>query len=400
MTVKQTGTLSASMTRNVAASNRRLRVLLFTNSVSMGGMETHVILLARDLDRQKFEVFAICPEWTPTDALQSMLASAADACAVITPDRRWGTLRQIGETARFYRQLREWQIDVLHMHSTTYRGQLWALLAARLAGVRSIYVTEHLAPEAQLPPVQRWVRNLFSAAVTGIVCVSQKNYEARRAHVYTPARRTRVVNNGVDLNDFNPVPEETLAALRQQHDIPEHVPVVGTAVRFEPEKGLSYFIDAMPAIRAACPDAHFLMVGDGTLRAELEARVAQLGLKDCVHFTGFQGDPRPFVSLMDVFVLPVPVGSMSIGLLEAMAMERAVVMTFGGEGEAVVHGKSGFCATPRSPESIAEYVIQVLHDSGLKQALGHAARQRVATQFSTQNVTRELSALYLHARTE
>jgi glycosyltransferase involved in cell wall biosynthesis len=85
---------------------------------------------------------------------------------------------------------------------------------------------------------------------------------------------------------------------------------------------------------------------------------------------------------------------MSIGLLEAMAMQRAVIITFGGEGEAVVHGQSGFCAEPRNPDSIAHFVIQLLQDDTLRQQMGEAARQRIADTFSAQQVARTLGSLY------
>jgi glycosyltransferase involved in cell wall biosynthesis len=267
-------------------------------------------------------------------------------------------------------------------------------LAARLAGVRHVYVTEHLAPDQQLPRAERWRRDMFSRMISGIVCVSQKNFQARSTYLYTPPERTIVVNNGVDLDDFPPIPEQTLAQLRTRCQLPGDAQIVGTAVRFEPEKGLNYLIEAMPQIKAACPKAYFLMVGDGSLRDELAAQVAQLGMTDCVRFVGFQSDPRPYLGLMDAFVLPVPVGSMSIGLLEAMAMQRAVVITFGGKGEAVIHGESGFCAEPRNAASIAEFVIQILQKPELKNALGNAARQRVEAEFSAQQVARSLSALY------
>ena len=75
-------------------------------------------------------------------------------------------------------------------------------------------------------------------------------------------------------------------------------------------------------------------------------------------------------------------------------MERAVVITFGGKGEAVIHGESGFCAEPRDPKSIAEYIIQILQQPELKDTLGKAARQRIEAEFSAQQVARSLSALY------
>jgi glycosyltransferase involved in cell wall biosynthesis len=376
------------------ALGERIRVLLLTNSVAVGGMEEHIELLARHLDRQRFEVFAVCPDWQPTEPFSRSLSEAADHIALITPDRRHGLWRLVTETIRLARQMRQWRIQVVHMHSTTYRGQYYAFFAARMAGVRRIYVTEHLAPDQELPRGERLLRDTFSRMLSGIICVSQKNYLSRATYLYTPPERTTVVNNGVDLADFPPIPDATLAKLRMLYRLPSDAQIVGTAVRFEPEKGLNYLIEAMPRIKAACSKAYFLLVGDGSLRDELAAQIASVEMTDYVRFVGFQSDPRPYLGLMDAFVLPVPVGSMSIGLLEAMAMQRAVVITFGGKGEAVIHGESGFCAEPRNAASIAEFVIQILQNPKLKRALGEAARQRIESEFSAQQVARSLSALY------
>jgi glycosyltransferase involved in cell wall biosynthesis len=135
-------------------------------------------------------------------------------------------------------------------------------------------------------------------------------------------------------------------------------------------------------------------VGDGSLRGDLERQAAALGLADRVRFPGFQADPRPYLGLIDTFVLPVPVGSMSIGLLEAMAMQRPVVITFGGQGEAVIDGVNGFCAEPRNPDAIATAVIRLLREPELRRQFGEAARRRVEDEFSAQGAARHLERLY------
>lgn len=373
----------------------RTRLLLFANSVAIGGMEEHIVLLARHLNREQFEVFAITPDWEATKPFSASLRAAADHLVEITPDRRYGQWKQLREMLRMWKQIRRWRIEVMHMHSTTYRGQMVALLVARLAGVKRIYVTEHLAPDAPLPLLERLLRDLFSLMLDGVVCVSQKNYRARGTYLFTPHAHTLVVENGVDPNDFPPISESVLADLRQEYRLPTDAQVIGTVVRFEPEKGLDDLLAAFPAIRAACPRAYLLLVGDGSLRQQLEQQAQALGVAEYVRFTGFQRNPRPFLGLMDAFVLPVPVGSMSIGLLEAMAMGRAVVITFGGKGEAVVHGESGFCAEPRNPASIAQYVIEILTRPELQAKFRHAARARVEDAFSAQRVAKVLGELYL-----
>lgn len=374
--------------------DRRLRVALFSNSVFQGGLETHVELIAQYLDRSRFKVFAITPRWQQTRAFSQKLAQLADQHVRIAPDRRHGLLLQISETWRLYKQLRAWQIDVLHMHSTSYRGQLVATYAARLAGVKAVYRTEHLAPDHKLPIWEQLSHKLLKPAIDGVICVSQKNYQARKTYIDPTASNMMVVNNGVDLTSFPQICPELTEQIREHYAIPAGAALIGCVVRFEAEKGLEYLIEAMPKLRDACPNTVLLLVGDGSLRAQIEAQVAELGLQEWVRFTGFQSDPRPFIATMDVFVLPVPVGSMSISLLEAMAMERAVVMSFGGEGEAVIHAETGFCAEPRDSDSIAEYVIELLRQPQLRQRFGKAARQRVESEFSAQRVAETLGDVY------
>ena len=374
----------------------RLRVLLFTNSVQMGGMEEHVRMLAEQLPRERFEVEAIVPDEEATVAFTTQMRSAADHLEQLTLDERHGVPRRIRDVLGLMRYGRSRRIDVAHLHSTAYRGVIAAWLALRAGGVRRIYVTEHLAPDGPVPIVPRTLRNAFSRAVTGIVCVSPKNFRARAEWLTTPPESTVVVVNGIDLDRFEAIPPEQTAQLRCELGIHAGAPVVGAAVRFEPEKGLDDLIEAMALVHTRHPDAILLMVGDGSLRDELTAQAERLGIADVTRFVGFQKDTRPFYALMDVFVLPVPFGSASIGLLEAMAMRLAPVMTFGGEGEAVIHGETGFCAEPNDPTSIAEYVNLLLDDDELRERISAAARRIVETDFSSRRVADTLSILYQH----
>jgi glycosyltransferase involved in cell wall biosynthesis len=372
----------------------RMRVLLFTNSVAVGGMEKHVELIARDLDRHWTAVHVICPRWEAIDPWAATLAQAAEYSARITPDRRYGMLALLRETARLWRQLRRWRIQVMHMHLTTHAGGFWALLAARLAGVRVIVLTEHLAPERPVPRLRRLWRNVMTRNYNHIVCVSPKNRDARTEHLYTPLARTSVVTNGVDVAPFDPTPPAEVAALRERLALPTGSPIVGTVVRFVAEKGLSYLLEAMPQVLTAAPETYLLMVGDGELRPILERQASDLGIRERVVFAGFQSDPRPYLSLMNAFVLPVPVGSASIGLLEAMAMRRAAIITFGGEGEAVVDGESGLCPPPREPRALADAILRIIRDPEFERRLGNNARRRIEESFSSRHVASQLLAIY------
>ncbi|MAT06303.1 MAG: hypothetical protein CL424_14795 [Acidimicrobiaceae bacterium] len=373
----------------------RCRLLLMSNSVSMGGMEEHVRLVAREIDRTHFEIVALAPDWEPTAQFSASLAEAADRFAYSTPDRRHGTRRLMGEVWRLFRRARRDRYDVAHLHSTSYEGLTFAIVALRVAGVGRIFVTEHLAPDEPVPAVARKRRALLMRLVTGLVCVSENNRDSRARHLGLPSGRTHVVNNGIDITRFDDVASpEQLDQLREEFDIDPGVLVVGTAVRLEPGKGVGDLVDAFESIQSRHPNSVLLIVGEGTLRPELQAQAAALGVAATTRFLGYRSDPRPYVLLMDVFVLPVPFGSASIALLEAMAMSRPCVITFGDGREAVQHGTSGFCAEPHDAASIARCVNMLFEDPVRRREVGHAARARVEQDYSAVRVARELEGLY------
>jgi|SRR5579859_18272 len=375
-------------------AHERIRVLLLTNSVAIGGMEKHVEMIARELDRTRAEVFTICPRWDAIEPWAAKLATVADHSMRCTPDRRYGYRLLARDTFRLYRQLRSWRIQVMHMHLTTYDGGVWALLAARLAGVKVVICTEHLAPERPLPPPQRLRRDLVSRALDHIVCVSLKNRQSREAYLYTPPAKTTVVNNGIDTIPYEPTPASEQAALRASLDIPEQAPVIGTVVRLVEEKGLPYLFDALPDVLAEFPDCRLLLVGDGPLRESLEQQASALGVRHSIVFAGYQSDPRPYLSLLNAFVLPVPFGSASIGLLEAMAMRRAVIITFGGDGEPVVDNETGLWSPPRDSKALAQAILHILRNPQLERRLGEQARERIDASFSAQNMADQLLGVY------
>jgi len=375
-------------------SDGRTRLLVLTNSVQVGGMEEHVRLLAKDLDEDRFHVSVVFPQWAETDWFVDSLNDVADDVVQITPDRRHGWLKMPKQAVQLWQFARRNDFDVAHLHSTTYRGQLVMLAALRAGGINRTFLTEHLAPEIKPSIFQRIERWAVTSLVTGVVCVSERNRESRARFFHTPAASTHVVANGIDLARFDEVRTDDDADVRRRYSIPADAPIVGTAIRFEPGKGVDDLIGGFAITAHEHPTARLLLVGDGRLRSELERQVSDLGISDQVVFTGFVNDPRSLIAAMDVFVLPVPFGSASIGLLEAMALSRPCIITFGGDGEAVEHGRSGFWAKPADPRSIAHHIDLLLDDDAARLEMGAQARLRVEQAFTSSRVAEELSRLY------
>lgn len=171
-------------------------------------------------------------------------------------------------------------------------------------------------------------------------------------------------------------------------------PVVGTAARMSPEKGLGYFIDAAKTILAAHPNTRFLLIGDGPLRGELERRAERLGIASRFVFAGFRSDAAGLIKAMDVFVLPSLRENLPVALLEAMACGVGVVATdVGGVGE-VLDGTGVTPIAPGSARALADAVIALLDDPALRARSASALTIR-AREFSFDRQVRLMEAAIL-----
>jgi glycosyltransferase involved in cell wall biosynthesis len=171
--------------------------------------------------------------------------------------------------------------------------------------------------------------------------------------------------------------------------------VIGTISRLVWKRGNEELLEAAALVRHAIPSATLVVVGDGPLRPALEARARELGLNDGVRFLGAVPQAARLLPHFDVFILSSVLEGMSNSLLEAMAAGRPVVATrVGGNPEVVVEGETGFLVPPKDPRALADAVLRLLRDRELAHRFGEAARRRVESQFSLEQMVHRMEDLY------
>ena len=173
-----------------------------------------------------------------------------------------------------------------------------------------------------------------------------------------------------------------------------HVLFVG---RLAPEKGLLVLLDAFAAAWQTHPDARLTLVGDGSDRLSIEARVRALGLEPYVSFTGYLGQADVAVKLAeaDIFALPSFAEGLPVVLMEAMASRLPVVTTrIAGVGELVEDGVSGCLVPPGDGTGFADALRAVMADPVRSQTMGGAGRATVCAEFDSFTEARRLQALF------
>ena len=204
-----------------------------------------------------------------------------------------------------------------------------------------------------------------------------------------PADKIAVLPLGIDTAYFAAAPEV------------DREPVVLFVGRLVEKKGAEYLIRAMARVERAVPGARLVVVGDGPLRASLEAEAGRL--LQGAQFLGRQppAEVRAWMSRARVFCVPSVTAAsgdregFGVVFLEAQAMGTPIVSSLsGGIPEAVADGETGFLVPERDVEGLAARITTLLSDAATWEAMSQRGQDRVRREFDTARLTGRLEALY------
>jgi glycosyltransferase involved in cell wall biosynthesis len=345
-----------------------------------GAQESYTGLLLR-LDRSEYEVRAL--SLSSGSAVQRLRRLGLEVAVIDEADDD-AAVREL--TAYLVRN----EIDLLHAHM--YRAEVIGAQAAVAAGTAVVMATMHssrvrspedMAALAALTPV------MDRLIVPSASILAKVRAEGRGAASFS------VIPNGVDLARFDlPL---TACALRREFGIPRGAPLLGVVARLEPEKGHRYLIEAMPAILRGAPETWLVIVGEGSLDAELRAQAASLPgpASKRVVFTGRREDVAAITGDVDIAVLPSLREAQGISILEAMARRKPVVASaVGGIPEVLTNGLDGLLVPPADPAALAEACIRLACSPELRTRMGEAGRATVEARFSLDAMVRQIEEVY------
>ena len=172
-------------------------------------------------------------------------------------------------------------------------------------------------------------------------------------------------------------------AVRDALGIPVDAPVVGNVAHLADHKGQGHLIRAFPAVLAAHPTAHLVIVGEGEARPALEEEIRRLDLEARVHLAGFQTDIAACLGALDLFVMPSEQEGLCTSLLDALTAGLPVIGSeIGGIPEIIEPERTGLLAPVGDSPALAAAITRLLADRALAAALAEAGREKVARHFS------------------
>jgi glycosyltransferase involved in cell wall biosynthesis len=365
--------------------------ILYVNHVSrLSGAEQSLLELLRHLDRNRFEpVVALPPDGELTERLQALGIPCHPLPLrrlrkTFNPFRLADALANVAAISGQLTQLiRRERIALVHANSNT--AQLYAGTAARRGGVPCLWHTRDLVPLGMLGG---WLGRHATAVIAISDCVRRQIAPCTR-----DPEKLLTIRHGIDPAAFAP-----LCLAGKQAGNLFHVGMIGQMV---PWKNHIAFLEAAARLATVVPEARFVVAGGDLFhdhpgyRAHLEARAAELGLRDRILFTGYQPDVARLLESFDVLVHPATREPLGRVILEAMAMGKPVVAVNAcGPSEIIRHGIDGLLAASDGSNDLADAVLSLIRDPAQARRIGDNARRRVEQDFNIRHTVSEIEAVY------
>lgn len=177
--------------------------------------------------------------------------------------------------------------------------------------------------------------------------------------------RVTILHNTVDSERFKigPKPHYLLERYRLLEDQPI-ILTVSRLVRSEQYKGYAHILAALPVIRQALPNVHYIIAGKGDDSSRIEQMIAELNIEDCVTLAGFVPNSElvDYYNLCDLFAMPSKREGFGIVYLEALACGKPTLAgNKDGAVDALLHGQLGALVDPDDVTEIAQTIIQILN---------------------------------------
>lgn len=362
--------------------------MLFVNTdLRVGGQESALVEIVRGFDRARIRPVVACLKEA------GELAPKVRAAGIPLYSDLLSSRYDVRVLYRLIGIIRREKIRVV---CTVGSGDklFWGRLAGWLARVDGIVATLHKTRSADGRPVVEPLNRLLTPITDAYVAVARGAAEYLVTEEGLPREKVHVIYNGVDLERFS---GDGRADARRELGIAHDAPVAVHVAQLRPEKGHDVLLAAAASVLERVPAARFLLVGDGALRAPIEARIRELGIAESVTLLGVRHDVPRILAAADLALLPSKprVETFPNSILEAMASGLPVVASrVGSLDEMVEDGVTGYLVPADDARALADAIVRIFFDRTRARAMGERARARVAAHFTRERAIRARQELF------
>jgi glycosyltransferase involved in cell wall biosynthesis len=366
--------------------NIPIKILITIRQGKIGGGESHVLDLVKHLDRTQYEPIVL--SFTDGPMINTLTEWGVKTHVIYT-ERPFNFL----VWKKVYRFFVEEGVELVHAHGTRANSNVfWAAKKLKLPIIYTVHGWSFHQDQNFFLRTMREAGEWFLIKQSKLtICVSKSNLKDGQERV--GLTRSTIINYGIDLDKFDP--NKKYANLKQELNVAPDETLVGYIARITIQKDPHTLIMAIAEILKNTSKIKFLVIGNGDLKESTLALAKKLNVESHITFQDFRQDTPNVLSGIDIYCLPSLWEGLPIGLLEAMAMRKAVVATpVDGTKEAVVDQFSGVLVPHQSPTDLANAIIHLHENKNLITQYGESAHQTVEQRFEVKRMVQEVEKIY------
>ncbi len=366
----------------------KLNILYIIWSLDQGGAERVVIDLAKNSNRNKFNITICC-----LNKLGVYAPELAKNDIEIIPLFKHPKFDPF-IIYKISKIIAQRKIDIVVTHLWT--SNLWGRIAAYLSGVKVIIATEHTTDENR-SLYYHLADRILAKISTKIIAVSSSVKEFHQKRSKIPSEKFEVINNGIEIDKFN------ISINRNQKREEFHLQpndfVIGLFGRFVPAKAHEVLLRSLKNVIKTHPHVKVLFVGSGPTEKNIKKIAKNLGLLEQVTFAGFRKDVPELYKILDLFVLTSNREGFPITLLEAMSSGIPTIVTnVGGNSDIICDRKNGFIIESNDAAELSRRIKNIIdHPEQVEVITDHAAKtvkRNFTSKIMTQATERLIAELY------
>jgi len=372
------------------------------HSIAVGGIAVHVTELAAALERlgNEVHVFTRCG---PNQEMYSVIDGVHYHRVSFPFDRNFVYEMTVNMKNSMVQAFRDAEavfgkFDIVHGHDWHVVTTLDEIKKMGRKIVFTLHSTQYGRDGGFFNPSAKDIYNIewYGTYIADRVIAISQTFKEEIMRIYNvPEYKIRVIPNGIWAKNFD-------GEIDPYHDVKKHFgfgvydPLFVFVGRIVYQKGVDILIDAIPLIIRKYPNARFIIIGDGYMRAELEQKVRDMNLQNNVIFTGYISNEwkTKIMKAADAIIVPSRNEPFGIVVLEAWSCKKPVIATCNtGAGELIWHGYNGLKVYPL-PQSIAWAIEEIIKNPEHAKIMGENGREIAEKIFNWDKIAKETLKVY------
>lgn len=363
-----------------------IKVLEVIRQGRIGGGESHLLDLIYFLNKE--EIKPICLSFTDGEMINRLTQMGIE-CHVINTEKPF----DISIQKQIIKLIKDEGIELIHAHgSRAASNVIYPVWKLKLPFIYTVHGwTFHDDQSFPVKKIRSWSEKLICHYANKVICVSQSNMETGQAAF--GLKNAAVIENGVNMDRFNP--HSHYINLREKFGFSSSDFIVGFIARCTKQKNPIVFLDSLIKAHEKKPSIKGLFIGEGDMDPEVDAFIKTHQMSDYLFRSSFRTDVPELLNAIDAYCLPSLWEGLSIALLEAMAMEKAIIATpTDGTCELIHNEENGLIIPFNDVEALTDAIVTFAKSPEKCKLYGTSARSLVENKYNAKHVSDEVTKLY------